>query len=473
MSIRLRLTLLYSAILACTLVAFSGLLYTAQARSTLNIVKNDLIGGANRILPFLAYGEPVWDHTRSIPRTPMGMDLRGVRPRDIIRLLNAEGVPFEISINEEDEDLPLSAEGLANLQQGKPWVEIGHLEQERVLTYSVPVIHQGQVVAIVQVGRSLADRDRALRALGITLILGSLSTTVVAFGMGWVLSGVTLRPIHRITQTAQEIGETRDFSSRVPYKGPNDELGRLARTFNDMLSRLQDAYQQVMHTLQVQRDFVADVSHELRTPLTTICGNLALLRRKPPLPFLEQEDVLEDLSAESERLIRLVNDLLVLARADAGRKLKREPVVLGPLIDDVCRQTRLLQPEWTIECDIPDGTTVVGDPDALKQVLLILLDNALKHAHDPVRVQVDEMGHQVAIHVRDSGPGMPLELRERIFDRFYRGETSRSTPGFGLGLSIARALVEAQGGTIEIESEVQTGSTFSVVLPYAGKNSTD
>ena len=138
--------------------------------------------------------------------------------------------------------------------------------------------------------------------------------------------GITLHPIQRLTQTARTIGDERDFTRRVTYTGPQDEVGQLATTFNSMLARLQDAYQQVAHSLEMQRDFVADVSHELRTPLTTLRGNLGLLRREPPIPAEEQADILTDMMDESDRLIRLVNDLLVLARADAGRSLAKEPL---------------------------------------------------------------------------------------------------------------------------------------------------
>ena len=139
-------------------------------------------------------------------------------------------------------------------------------------------------------------------------------------------SGITLKPIHRITQTAQTIGDERDFTRRVDYTGPSDEVGQLANTFNSMLSRLQDAFRKVEHSLQMQRDFVTDVSHELRTPLTTLRGNLGLLHRELPMPPEEQTDILTDMVDESDRLIRLVNDLLTLARADTGRSLAKEPV---------------------------------------------------------------------------------------------------------------------------------------------------
>jgi two-component system OmpR family sensor kinase len=467
MSIRLRLTLLYSAILALTLIAFSTILYATQAQHTLSIIKNDLLTNANRIVPLLIFGERGLDRAPPFSSIGRGPELRELRTRDTVRLLDTDGVPLDMPINEGTEDLPLSVEGLAQLWDGQPWIEIAHGEEGRVLTYSLPVRRNGETIAIVQVGRSLADRDRSLHALGMALILGSTLTTVVAFGIGWILAGITLWPIHRITQTAQEIGQTRDFSSRVPYKGPNDELGQLARTFNGMLVRLADAYQQVTHALQVQRDFVADVSHELRTPLTTIRGNLALLHREPPVAPAEQKDILDDLIGESERLIRLVSDLLILARADAGRRLACDRVAVKPLVDDACRQARILEPGRETACEGPDDVVALADLDALKQVLLILIDNAIKHTQGPIRVAVGEHDQQVTISVQDSGPGISPDLCERIFDRFYRGDGSRSTPGFGLGLSIAKALVEAQGGTIEVESQIEMGSTFTVRIPQA------
>ena len=153
----------------------------------------------------------------------------------------------------------------------------------------------------------------------------------MAFGVGWWLAGTALRPIKRITRTAQEIGAAQDFGRRVSYDGPPDEVGRLASTFNTMLSSLQAAY----HT---QRRFVADASHELRTPLTSIRGNLGLLKREPPIAETDRVAVIDDLVSESERLSRLVADLLTLARSDTGRPLRQEPVPLGPLVGDVIRR---------------------------------------------------------------------------------------------------------------------------------------
>ena len=473
MSIRLRLTLLYSTILALTLLTFDIVLYAIQSRYTLNILNRDLDRNSARLSAGIARIYTRDDPSISRPgvRDPMRIvsgfgkqELYEWRVRDMVRVLGADGTTLEHPINDESVVLPLSDKGVQMIQQQvEPCVEIASIEGERWLIHSSPVLVDDQIVGIIQVARSLADRDRSLQALGGTLIVGSLLTTVIAFGIGWVLSEITLRPIHRITQTAQEIGAERDLSRRVAYDGPNDEVGQLATTFNTMLAQLQDAYQQVARSLQTQRNFVADVSHELRTPLTTVRGNLALLRREPPIREEEREDILTDMVDESERLIRLVNDLLTLARADAGRQVQQERVELGPLIKEMCHQAELLEPGRKIEHRARD-MAVVADRDALKQVLLILLDNALKHTTGPVTVTANTQQHRVSVSVRDTGSGMDSEACEHIFDRFFRADTASRTPGFGLGLPIAKALIEAQGGTITVESEVDKGSVFTVTL---------
>jgi signal transduction histidine kinase len=483
MSIRLRLTVLYSSILALTLIVFSSALYVSQARSSMNIIEQDLTQSAEKLVLAWTRFHLSWDGRIGPDRPdPWDSGYRDAAQRvlqplvreetrlDAVHILDAEGDALPLPMNENSEPLPISNQGLDKIQEGAPLMEVAQGEDARWLVYNLPVVAgpptgEKNVVGIVQLARPLADRDRSLRALGLTLVLGSVTTTVIAFGIGWFLAGTTLRPIQRITQTAHDIGEARDFSSRVAYEGPKDELGRLAMTFNGMLARLEDAYRQVAHALQVQRDFVADVSHELRTPLTTIRGNVALLRRDPPLPSEEQVEILEDLTEESERLTRLVTDLLTLARADAGRKLDLAPVDVGEVVEDVCRQAQVLAPARAILCEEQDAAIATANQDALKQVLLILVDNAVKHAEGPIQLTVDQGDHQVSVRVQDSGPGIPPDLQDRLFDRFYRGDASRSTPGFGLGLSIAHALTKAQKGTLELESKPGKGSTFTVRLP--------
>jgi signal transduction histidine kinase len=239
-----------------------------------------------------------------------------------------------------------------------------------------------------------------------------------------------------------------------------------------MLTQLQAAYHQVEQALEQQRQFVADVSHELRTPLTTLRGNLGLLRREPSISVEDREDILDDMVGESDRLIRLVGDLLTLARAEAGRLLQGEPIAVRPLVEDVCRQACLLDPQRAITCDDLPDVLAVADRDALKQVLLILMDNALTHTTGPITVSAtiaDPTGSGdapgIAINIRDSGPGIDPETLSHIFERFYRGQEARTRAGIGLGLPIAKALVEAQNGTLVLESQPGHSTSATVTLP--------
>jgi two-component system OmpR family sensor kinase len=470
MSIRLRLTLLYSAILTLTLFTFGALLYAQQYQESFEIEKRFLVQMGERFA-----------NGRQVPPGPPG------QPGD----LNPPEPPPDASPSEQPDDfaggylvrrssdgqeildlqtpddvvLPLSDDALQAAQSGETWMETATVDGERVLIYTVPILANGQVTEILQMGRSLTTRDESISALGGNLLLVGIAAIVLAFGLGWVLAGVSLRPIHRLTQTAQAIGAERDFSRRVAHTGPDDEVGRLAKTFNAMLSELQAAYRQIGEALEMQQCFEADVSHELRTPLTTMNGNIELLRRDPPISAEDRSEVLSDMASESERLIRLVNDLL--ARADARRPLQSEPVPIKPIVEEVCRQARLLAPDREIACETLPDVAAMGQADALKQTLLILLDNALKHADGPITVAADATEERVAVMVRDTGPGIDPELLPYLFERFSRGRTSSHEHDTGLGLSIAKAVVEAQGGTLSIQSQPGEGSVFSMTLPRA------
>lgn len=472
MSIRLRFTLLYTFILALTLAVFGFALYALQSRETLRSLIQDLSLGANRLAEAALRTDSPPDFPKPDdfhPPQPIPFDefstdqaFQSFPEREIGRILDANGNLVSSPFGREEDALPLSDDGLAAVQNQQEWYEISTVSDEEMLIYSRPVIVNNEVVYIVQAARPLTERNRTLRSLATTFIAAGFLTVLLAFGIGWVLSGITLQPIHRITQTAQTIGDERDFTRRVDYTGPPDEVGQLANTFNSMLSRLQDAFQKVEHSLQMQRDFVADVSHELRTPLTTLRGNLGLLRREPPMPPDEQTDILTDMVEESDRLIRLVNDLLQLARADAGRNLAKEPVDVSSLLEETIRQARQLDSQRGISLVAAPGLTVRGDRDAIKQVLLIALDNALKHSSGDVNVTAEQKGSQIEIRVQDFGEGIPPEKLEHVFERFYRGEEEPVIPGFGLGLSIARSLVEGMQGTINMESEQGSGSVLTI-----------
>jgi signal transduction histidine kinase len=473
MSIRLRFTLIYTLILALTLALFGAALYAIQAQDTLTSLQQDLRQGANKLAEGTLRTNTQTAPPDSVqPRPPIPFDefsseqaFQTFPERELGRVLDANGNLVSSPFGRAEDALPLSAEGLQALQNQKEWWQTVTVSEEQMLIYSRPVIVNGSVVYIVQVARALTERNRTLQSLATTLLIAGSLMVLIAFGIGWFLAGITLRPIQRITQTAKAIGEERDFSRRVDYRGPQDEVGQLANTFNSMLARLQDAFQKVEHSLQMQRDFVADVSHELRTPLTTLRGNLGLLRRDPPAPPDEQADILNDMVDESDRLIRLVNDLLHLARADAGRSLAQEPVDVSSLLEETCRQAHLLDPQRQITEEFPSEMMITGDHDAIKQVLLIILDNALKHSTGEIKLTARPSGAWCEIRVQDFGEGIAPEKLEHVFDRFYRGEDATAIPGYGLGLPIAKALMEGQGGEISMESELGQGSTVILRLP--------
>jgi two-component system OmpR family sensor kinase len=476
MSIRLRLTLLYSAILTLTLIIFGVVLYSIQAQDTFDSLKRDISLSSQKLVDATLRTEtaPPPDTLPSEPPPPKPFDefssdqtFQTLPEREIARVLDENGNLVASPFGRVEDALPLSAQGLAALQNQHDWWETATVSGDMMLIYSRPIVQNGETVYIVQIARPLAERDSALKSLASTLAGAGLVTILIAFGVGWTLSGVTLRPIHRITQTAREIGNERDFTRRVDYAGPQDEVGNLANTFNQMLARLQDAYQKVEHSLQMQRDFVADVSHELRTPLTTLRGNLGLLRRNPPTPPEEQADILADMVDESDRLIRLVHDLLLLARADAGRNLAKEPLDIQVVLEETVRQAHQLDANRQINLNVPSDPSVLGDRDAIKQLMLILLDNALKHSNGDVNVEVVRNDTQVDIRVQDHGAGISPDKVEHVFDRFYRGEENPIAPGFGLGLPIAKALVEGMDGTIAIESELGKGSIVIVSFSIA------
>jgi two-component system OmpR family sensor kinase len=330
--------------------------------------------------------------------------------------------------------------------------------------FTTPLQLRGITVAVLQVARSTGSLDETRRLLALALLGTGGAGLAVSLGLGWWLAGLTLSPVRRVTQTAREIALSGEPDRRLDYHGPHDELGVLAATFNTMLDRLSTV-------LAAQRRFVADASHELRTPMTTLRLNLHSLLRQPydDDPD-ERREVLRDMADEIDRLSRLVAGLLELARADAGRRPPSEPVALDEVAREVAHTLAPLA-AGRLGLDRLDPVDVTGSRDGLRQVLLILVDNALKFSPPDrpisLRVQLDRAMGRVLLEVEDRGPGIATEDLPHLFERFYRSAAARQTSGTGLGLAIARTIVEEHGGTIVVESALGRGSTFRVSLPLA------
>jgi signal transduction histidine kinase len=289
------------------------------------------------------------------------------------------------------------------------------------------------------------------------LVISGIPTLIAALLGSWLVAGRALKPLKDVAGAADEIGRARDFGRRLVVRRSRDEVALLSTSFNRMLDQLQDAFDS-------QRRFVADASHELRTPLTTIQGNAGLLARGPVVSDEVRRAAATDIGAETARMTRLVDRMLTLAQADSGMRLELGPIELGAIVTEVCRQARAVHAGRELDCATIDAN-VAGDEDAIRQLMWILLDNALRHARSLVSVELWIEGDWARLVVADDGSGIPPDERERVFERFYRADRSRTGHGAGLGLSIARWIVEQHRGRILAGESAGGGGAIYVDLP--------
>jgi two-component system OmpR family sensor kinase len=466
MSIRIRLTLGYLGVLTAILIIFSAVVYTFLSFSLLNEVDRTLWDRAAQVgASIAAQNDPL-----TVLRTGL-IDLPALdvfsTPAVYIQVIRGDGSVAHRSQNMGVQRLPLDADLLAINLRNQPALKTLVLENGvRLRMVSVPISVAGHVVGAVQVGQPLIEMDATLQRVLTLLMGGTIVTILVAGGVGLLMSWLALRPIDRIAQTAGRIAHAQDLGQRLPVPTADDEVGRLVSTFNAMLERLDRLF-------QAQQRLGADVSHELRTPLTTIRGNVDLLRRGAADDPAERAAALDAIEGEVDRMSRLVADLLLLAQAEAGMKLEKHPVELDTLILQVYRQAQLMSAtrfpvaeRVAVHLGHEDQAIVEGDPDRLKQLLLNLIDNALKYTPAGGHITISLYRDQdwVRVLIADTGLGIPPEVLPHIFDRFYRAQRE-GRKGVGLGLSIARWIAEAHSGRLTVESEVGQGATFTLWLP--------
>jgi signal transduction histidine kinase len=493
LSLRTRLTLWYGALLALTLLAFSALLYFTLERSLSASVDDALRLRADQLrrsvlgpnIGILLQPEDI--PPGQVEASPLDeFAAPGIYPQ----VLNARGAVVFAPPNLPGGELPVTEAMVEATRAGRETLLPVPVGDTNVRVLTVPLRGLGgEVVGAVQVGQSLAPVESTMAAVARLLFLGGAGALLLATVLGGLFTHRALSPVARITATARHIAATGDYRQRLPAARPGtrggDELVSLARTFNDMIARLE-------HLLESQRRLLADTSHELRTPLTVIRGNLALLRREAVPPETWREAVLEA-DEEAVRMGRLVNDLLLVARADAGQlpSLQRQPVDLGELIREVTDQARPGAGGRTLAVAVPGPVTVLGDRDRLKQLVANLVENAVRytpeggrihlgvavgpaapaaqHPAPPARSPSGEAPVATALlTVTDTGIGIAPEHLPHLFRRFYRADKARSRTdgGAGLGLAIAQYIAQAHGGTIEAASAgLGRGSSFRVRLP--------
>lgn len=450
MSLRLRLTALYTLLLGGVLLIFGTLVYALVSLVLLDQIDSRLAQVSDQIIERLKVNAAGQFDPRAVA---------GYQP--------AENLLFQVW--DDSQNLQVSRPiGLrtpldeVGLRSGQTYFSSQTLEDTRVRVLTRPLRTARGPVGVLQVGLSLAFLDITQRTLASVLII-LVAALMLLVGLGtWLLTGQALAPLAAVTRVATQITQADDLSRRIPLSGsPRNEVGQLIAAFNDTLERLEKLFSS-------QRRFLADVSHELRTPLTVIKGEVGLMRLTGEI----EEESLRNIELEVDRLTRLVGDLLLLAQAETGQlPLSLGPVELDTLLLEATQQMRTLAGERVvIHIDEIDQVPMIGDQDRLKQVIVNLVANAIQYmpGGGQVTITLRKDNQQAVLTVKDTGPGISPADLPHIFERFYRAERSRKrneSSGFGLGLSIASWIVRRHGGKIEVESQEGVGTTFTVRLP--------
>jgi heavy metal sensor kinase len=461
-SVRVRLTLAYVAAMMAVLAVYAGVVYVSVRGSLSQALDNQLRND-------FSWPKEMLDVRQLLNSANDEDNIEGVSPKEEVgspwlQVWSENGEKrlyrtYEArkTLIAEDAQFALKADGqIRRLSEMTP--------PYRVLTGRTQV---SGVPLVIQVAESEGPMQTYLQGLLFVLLLGlPLAVVIAGFG-GYTLARRALAPVDRMAEQARLITAER-LKERLPIDNPSDELGRLATVFNQTLMRLESSFEQM-------RRFTADASHELRTPLTAIrsVGEIGLRGRREPSDYKE---IIGSMLEEVDRLSLLVDRLLTMSRVDSGESvLSKDRVDLVELAEEVTAQLEVLaeEKEQSVTVESHGPSQCVGDRMVLRQALLNLVDNAIKYSPigGRILVKVSTSAEGMAVlDVSDTGPGIPVEMRPRVFDRFYRADASRSREnggGTGLGLSIARWAVEVNGGQLTLENSEGSGATFRITLPNA------
>lgn len=463
MTLRIRFALWVAALLLAALAVFGAFVYFSLARGLASSLDETLRLSALQITATVNIDDGRVNFSDSIlddSHTAAALQARGLTAQifDTRGQVRHTFGPYHA--------LPLAPASLvAALRQEPTFTTLTTpTDGEAVRSYTVPIIEERKVIGVLQVLESLGSVQEALERLLTALLLGGPLLVLVAALGGYFLAAHALAPIDQITRTARRIS-AEGLSQRLALPATNDEVGRLAATFDEMLARLDVAFRR-------ERQFTADASHELRTPLAAMQAILSVTRGQRRSPE-DYESALADLAEETDRLRDLTEDLLRMARGEVQQIGARERIDLAPLLYDVTDSLRPLAEAkgLALTCDAAGSLTLAGDGDALIRLFVNLLDNAVKYTENggiTVTGRSDATG--VRVTVADTGIGIPAQHLPHLFDRFYRVDKGRSGRGAGLGLAIAQEIARAHGGGLTVDSAPGAGTTFTVFLPRAYPN---
>ncbi len=464
MSLRLRLTLTYSLLVALILGVFGMVLYATMRQSLETELDRRLQVRASQV------ELTIWPGTRSLKPddiTAAKLDLSPLSdldaPNIYVQVLNRRGQVVATSESLRGATLPVDEASVSAARAGKRSLSTVVDDDDRAIRIlSVPIAVGSNVVGVLEVGQSRQPLQETMLGLRTLLLLLGAAALLVSGLVGWLVANTSLRPLSTISAQAAAIAEQRDFRRRLNVAERRDEVGQLARTIDTLLATVDD-------TLRTHREFVADTSHELRNPLLAIRTNIELMDRLTDRAA--RAECRQEARQQVERMSRLVSDLLVLAQVEAGQLVERRPVSLRPLVRGVARAAETRSTGRRIVVEAPTDVELLADDVRLTQVLTNLVDNALRHTppEGTITLRLDTQDGWARLAVADTGEGIAPEHLPHVFDRFYRTDKARAQPsdGTGLGLAIVKHLVEAHGGRVVAESAPSQGSCFTVWLPLA------
>jgi two-component system, OmpR family, sensor kinase len=460
MTIRRRLTLWYAILLTLIIIIFAAITFGMMRYTMINNIDTTLkdteaiIRGATEVFDARMFNNG--DTDIELPELN-NFQASGVYVQAWSVSQDSELMLRSSSDNVSDFSVPLDS---STLDRGEANITTVRFEGVDLRVLTRPIIANEQIIGYIQVAGDLSMVNGAIRQLLIVMLVSCAFAIAGAGALSMWFSHRALKPIDDITQAAASIADTDDLSTRLDWAGPADELGRLISVFNQMMARIEQLF-------SVQQRFVADVSHELRTPLTSIQGNLEIGRR-----YGMDDEAMEAMESETKRMTRLVNELLMLARTDSGGlKIDTYPLDLDTMIMEVYEQAKGLVNgrDLTVTLERFEPVRVKGNADRIKQLLLNLISNAVKFTDDggQIMIGLENIRGYAVIWVKDTGIGISDRDVHRVFDRFFQSDLARTYQGegFGLGLSIAKWIVEAHEGTIRVNSAEGEGTTFTVMLP--------